>query len=294
MFVQTNTVKSIKAYFNERLAERFSKNEIKLIGNEVICLRLGLSCSDLIGINDHLLSESDLLYFRSIVKRLLNNEPFQYVIGNTHFYGLDLKCDKRGLIPRPETEELVDWIKESFPHSFKGTFVDLCAGSACIALALKSIFPNALVSATDFSEEALVLGKENAVRVGLDLQFFQFDARNEEAFDILDLYNDNGFDCWISNPPYIPLREKESMNENVLNHEPHMALFVTDEDPLLFYRIISNVAKEKLKSKGFLFFEIHENLSDDVINILKNSGFINIELRKDLQGKSRMLKAEKV
>lgn len=294
MFVQTNTVKSVRAYLKERLRDRFSENEIKIIGNESICQRLGLIPSDLIGVDDQLLSESDLLYFRSIVKRLLNNEPFQYIIGNTHFYGLELKCDKRALIPRPETEELVDWVKEKFPSSFEGSIVDLCTGSACIALAVKSQFPNANVFATDFSKEALELAMENAENNKLTIQFYDFDAREKEAYKVLDTGTGQGFDCWVSNPPYIPLKEKLSMDENVLNHEPHIALFVTNEDPLLFYRVISNVAKERLKSKGVLFFEIHENLSNDVIDILINNGFVNIELRKDLQGKSRMLKAEKV
>lgn len=294
MFVQTNTVKSIRTYLKERLQERFSENEIKIIGNEAICQRLGLLASDLIGVNDQLLSESDLLYFRSIVKRLLNNEPFQYVIGNTHFYGLELKCDKRALIPRPETEELVDWVKETYPASFAGSIVDLCTGSACIALAVKSQFSNAKVLATDFSKDALELAQENAEKNKFTIQFYYFDAREKEAYEVLESMSGDGFDCWISNPPYIPIDEKALMDENVVNHEPHIALFVPNEDPFIFYRVISEMAIKKLKSKGLLFFEIHENLSEGVIALLKGVGFVNIELRKDLQDKSRMLKAEKV
>ena len=294
MFVQTNTVKSIRIYLKERLGERFSDNEIKIIGNETICQRLNLKPSDFIGINDQLLSESDLLYFRSVVKRLLNHEPFQYVIGNTHFYGLELKCDSRALIPRPETEELVNWVKEKYTSSFDGVIVDLCTGSGCIALALKSQFQKSKVIATDFSRDALDLARENAGKTSMEVAFLNFDARNEKAYEILTENTNKGFDCWVSNPPYIPLKEKDLMDENVLSHEPHLALFVTDEDPFLFYRVISEMAMRQLNSKGLLFFEIHENLADEVIYILKKNGFVNIELRKDLQGKSRMLKAEKV
>lgn len=294
MFVQTNTIKSIRTYLKDRLKDRFSENEIKIIGNEVICQRLGLTSSDLIGINDQLLSESDLLYFRSVVKRLLNNEPFQYVVGNTHFYGLELKCDKRALIPRPETEELVEWVKEGYTSSFNGSIVDLCTGSGCIALALKSQFPEACVIGTDFSKDALRLARENAEENKLKIQLFDFDATSKEAYHVLKDFDNSEFDCWISNPPYIPILEKEQMDKNVINHEPHMALFVSNEDPFVFYRVISEMAIKYLKSSGLLFFEVHENLSDGVIALLRTVGFVNIELRKDLQGKSRMLKAEKV
>lgn len=294
MFVQTNTIKSIRSYLKDRLKDRFSENEIKIIGNEAICQRLGLMTSEIIGINDQLLSESDLLYFRSIVKRLLDNEPFQYVIGNAHFYGLELKCDKRGLIPRPETEELVGWVKEILPHLFKGSIVDLCTGSACIALALKSQFLEATVVGVDVSKTALDLARENSERTELEIYLNCFDALDKEAYQSLDLMNSDGFDCWVSNPPYIPVDEKAWMSENVLKHEPHLALFVSNEDPLIFYRIISEMAIKYLKSGGLLFFEIHENLSVQVMDLLRINGFVNIELRKDLQGKSRMLKAEKV
>ena len=295
MFVQTNSIKAIRSYLKDKLADLFSDNEIKLIGNEVICSRLKISKNDLIGLNDQLFSESDLLYFRSIVKRLLNNEPFQYIIGNTLFYGLEIKCDKRALIPRPETEELVDWIKESFVGNHQPKVIaDICTGSGCIALGLKSIYPESLLVAADYSLESLSLARENSIELKLELEVMHFDATSEKDYMQLSVRENLKYDCWVSNPPYIPAQESQMMTDNVLEFEPHMALFVPDNDSLIFYKVISKMAHIYLKSKGLIFFEIHENFSKEVINILEDNNFVNIELRKDLQGKSRMLKAEKV
>ena len=294
MFVQTNSIKAIRSYFKERLSHQFSENEIKLIGNDVICSRLNFSYSDLINANDQLLSESDLLFFRSVVKRLLNNEPFQYVIGNAHFYGLVLKSDERALIPRPETEELVDWIKDSFSMDKHLNLVDICSGSGCIALALKSVFKDSLIVATDYSSSALDLAEENSTDLNLEIKIIEFDARVEEEFQVLELEDGEKYDCWVSNPPYIPAKESSLMFENVLKYEPHMALFVPDNDPLLFYRVISKSANQYLKKSGLLFFEIHEDLANEVVELLESLDYINIEVKKDLQGKSRIVKALKL
>ncbi len=294
MFVQTNSIKAIRSYFKNKLAELFSDNEIKLIGNEVVCSRLKISKNDLIGLNDQLFSESDLLYFRSIVKRLLKNEPFQYIIGNTLFYGLEIKCDKRALIPRPETEELVDWIKESFTSTHPKVMADICTGSGCIALGLKSLYPESFVVAADYSVESLSLARENSRELKLEMEVLHFDATSEQDYVQLLVSENVQYDCWVSNPPYIPNKESQIMTDNVLGFEPHMALFVPDNDPLIFYKVISKMANIYLKSKGLIFFEIHENFSKEVASVLEVNHFINIEVRKDLQGKSRMMKAEKV
>jgi len=294
MFVQTNSIKAIRSYFKNKLADLFSDNEIKLIGNEVICSRLKISKNDLIGLNDQLFSESDLLYFRSIVKRLLKNEPFQYIIGNTLFCGLEIKCDKRALIPRPETEELVDWIKESFTSTHPKVMADICTGSGCIALGLKSLYPESFVVAADYSVESLSLARENSSELKLELEVLHFDATSEQDYVQLLVSENVQYDCWVSNPPYIPNKESQIMTDNVLGFEPHMALFVPDNDPLIFYKVISKMANIYLKSKGLIFFEIHENFSKEVASVLEDNNFVNIEVRKDLQGKSRMMKAEKV
>ena len=293
MFVQTNSIKSIKNYFKVKLSNIFSESEIKLICNEVICIRLSLSRGDLIGIDDNLLSESDLLYFRSIVKRLLNNEPFQYIIGNAHFYGLELKSDSRALIPRPETEELIEWIKESYRNTPINLIADICTGSGCIALALKSIYLKSTVLAVDISSDALILAKENSKLTKLEIELQKFDATIESEYLSNPSIKENSFDCWVSNPPYIPELEKKDMSENVLQFEPHLALFVPDNNALLFYKVISKMAKRFLKSNGLLFFEIHENLSNEVVLLLEELDFLEIEIRTDLQGKNRMVKAQK-
>jgi release factor glutamine methyltransferase len=293
MFVQTNSIKAVKSYFQDRLKGKFSVNEIKLIGNDVFCSRLDLSGTDLIGIDEQLLSESDLLYFRSVVKRLLLDEPFQYVVGNAHFYGLILKCDQRALIPRPETEELVDWVKDTFIGKKNTLIVDLCTGSGCIGLALKSVFPDAHVFLTDYSEEALELAKENVHLTGLNVEFKQFDATlpadYQKSFDGFE----GKMDCWISNPPYIPVDEKSLMDENVINFEPHMALFVPNNEACVFYSSIAEMALLYLKPGGFLFFEIHENYAENVKLILTEFGYREVIVRRDLQNKERMVRAIK-
>lgn len=290
MFVQTNNIKEIKKYFRKNLEELYSENEINLIIKESVIQRLGISSAEYLIADNQLLSESDLLFFRSIVKKIQSHEPFQYVIGNTEFFGLEFKTDRRALIPRPETEELVDWITHFFPKEISLNGMDLCTGSGCIAISLKSYFTNSGIKATDISEEALALAKENADVLNLPIETLRFDILNENSFAEFD---NNSFDFWVSNPPYIPQKEKALMETKVLDFEPSIALFVSDEDPLLFYREIANKAIMYLKEKGMLFFELNENFADETTKLLEEIGFVNIELRKDLQGKDRMLKAQK-
>lgn len=288
VFVQINSVKAVKSYFKERLKDFFSESEIKFIVKEAVVSRLGLSSSEYLLSDEHLLSESDLLYFRSIVKRLQKNEPFQYILGRTEFFGLEIKTDKRALIPRPETEELVEWITAYFPKDKELHMLDMCTGSGCIALALKSHFITSTITATDISSEALHLAEENTVQLELPLSLLQLDATKTEFSNLQKKF----YDCWVSNPPYIPISDKQNMAENVLEYEPHIALFVENDDPLLFYRTIGESALQHLKKGGLLFFELHEDLADSSVELMKELGFINLELKKDLQGKDRMLKVE--
>lgn len=286
MFVQTNSVQAVKAYFKERLQDQFSESEIKAMLKVAICERLKLSSADYLLCDSNLLSESDLLYFRSIVKRLQNNEPFQYIIGQTEFFGLELKCDLRALIPRPETEELVEWVMEVV--SPENTLVDFCTGSGCIALALKHQLPKAIVYATDISKEALTLSKENAKNLNLEVNFIQHDALSGQLPSTL---TEQSIDIIVSNPPYIPELDKQEMQANVLDFEPHLALFVGDDNALVFYKTIASLAKKLLKENGLLFFEIHERLANETKEAIEALGFADVEIRKDLQGKDRMIKA---
>jgi release factor glutamine methyltransferase len=290
MFVQSNTIKAVKSYFYERLDSIFSTSEIKLIVNQAISARLNLNKTEIILADDARLSESDLLYFRSIVKGLLQNEPMQYVFGDTIFYDLSIKCDKRALIPRPETEELVDWLVSDYTGKKVEKALDLCTGSGCIALALKSRFSETIIQAVDFSSGALELAKENAEILQLDIKLLELDVLNE----LTDLnFEPNSYDIWISNPPYIPMKEKTLMHANVLDFEPEMALFVENEQALIFYKAIAEKALVYLKSSGSLYFELNENFAAETFELITNLGFDAVEIKLDLQGKKRMLKAIK-
>lgn len=284
MFVIDNQLKTSKNYFSEQLKNLFTSTEINSMWKEIICLRLKWNHSDFILNTTSRLSESDLLFIRTYVHRLKNNEPFQYIHEKTIFFGLELKCDKRALIPRPETEELVAWAVEFGPYK---TITDLCTGSGCIALGLKSKFSESDVTGLDISTDALSLAQENSKFTNLDVEFNHADILNING-DLLD----KKWDCIISNPPYIPSNERESLAENVLNFEPEISLFVENDNPLIFYKAIVEYAKSNLSENGFLFFEIHPDFSAEISDLLKHKGFINIELRKDLQGKNRMIKAQ--
>ena len=209
MFVTQNTAEAVKTYFSERLIPYFTEREINTFYKESLKKRLKLSDADLLLQKDIRLSESDLLYFRSNVKRLQNYEPFQYILGETFFYDLLIRCDERALIPRPETEELVDWIISSLNSTQKYAVLDICTGSGCIALALKSILKKSDISATDISNEAIALAKKNAMLLSLDVHFLQDNALVEDA----DIFTENSFDLIVSNPPYIPMKEKEIMEK---------------------------------------------------------------------------------
>jgi release factor glutamine methyltransferase len=286
VFVQTNSIQAVKAYFKERLQQHFSESELKAMLKVAICERLKLTSAEYLLSDSNLLSESDLLFFRSIVKRLQNNEPFQYIMGQTEFYGLELKCDARALIPRPETEELVEWVLEDVKPGI--ALIDFCTGSGCIALAIKNQLPNATVYGTDVSKEALGLGDENARNLKLEVNFIQHDALSDQ---LLSQLTEQSIDIIVSNPPYIPERDKQEMQANVVDYEPHVALFVENENALIFYSAIATQATRLLKENGLLFFEIHERLAAETKEAIEALGFRDVVIRKDLQGKDRMIKA---
>ncbi|MCH2230480.1 MAG: peptide chain release factor N(5)-glutamine methyltransferase [Crocinitomicaceae bacterium] len=287
MFVKNNSLSEIKAYFKSKLPN-FSNSELNSMLKQLAVFRLNIGSAEFMLSDNVLLSESDLLFFRSVVKRLLNNEPFQYIIGEVEFYGVELISDHRALVPRPETEELVDWILNSLnkEHTF---ILDLCSGSGCIAFAIKNANSSLKVRAIEYSKEALKLIQENKEKTKLDIELIEGDVLSDYCYESM---KPGSYDCWVSNPPYIPNKDKVRMHKNVLGFEPHMALFVEDNDPLLFYREIADKAKIYLRPGGFLFFEIHEDFGDQMIQLLKSLGFVNIELRKDMQGRHRMLRAQ--
>jgi release factor glutamine methyltransferase len=283
MFVADNRVASAKQYFFEALADLFSNSECKLMWSSLLNAYFGWSSSDVLLNNNQRFSESDLLRIRSVVKRLQANEPFQYIMGEVYFADLNLKIDQRALIPRPETEELIDLIlKLDLPF---GSILDLCTGSGCIALALQNKFPNAKVVGVDLSFDAIALARENALHTKLDVEFV--------TENILTWQAAQTFDLLVSNPPYIPQQEAQLMAANVLDFEPHMALFVPDHNPLLFYKRIVAIAHASLQSKGYLALEIHEDLAAQTLALLQTDAFQNPRIYRDLQGKERMILAQK-
>ncbi|MBM3451823.1 MAG: peptide chain release factor N(5)-glutamine methyltransferase [Bacteroidetes bacterium] len=289
MFVQSNTIKATQCYVKDQLGPSFSESEIRKIFKLIICIRLGWKDSEFLLNQESRLSESDLLFVRSVVKRLLIGEPFQYILGETEFFGLTLFCSPSALIPRPETEELVQLILNSIDNSSPLSIADLCTGSGCIGIALGVNLPQASILFSDCSEEALDLARENASRNKVNGKFLRHNILNKDSFD---QFLPDSFDVVVSNPPYIPQKDKDKLKPNVLDHEPHVALFVENNDPLIFYRRIALNAKKIIKSGGLLFFEINPDSSEDLVILLKDLGFVNIELMKDLQGKYRMLKVQ--
>jgi len=290
MFLSKNNLPSLKVYFFKELPS-FSSTELHLMLKHLVIKRFNWSDVDFMLKRDILFSESDLLYFRDAVKRLQKNEPFQHIVGEVEFYGLKMKSDRRALIPRPETEELVDWIVADYAQNEKHTILDLCSGSGCIALGLKSVFDKATISCVEWSSEAIDLIQENKKVLDLEVDILRMDVLNEDSYSD---FQENSFDVWVSNPPYIPYEDQSMMSKNVLDFEPGMALFVENDAPFVFYEMMPKQAHVFLKEKGNLYFEIHENYGKETIEILEKYNFVNIELRKDLQGRDRMIKAQKV
>ncbi|MCD0471206.1 peptide chain release factor N(5)-glutamine methyltransferase [Flavobacterium sp. JAS] len=231
-------------------------------------------------------SEDDFVVWDSLLAQLKQEVPIQYLLGKTNFYGLDFEVNENVLIPRPETEELVEWIiKENATNDKvkKIRILDIGTGSGCIAISLAKNLPNAEVYGFDVSKKAIETAKKNAINNKVDVTFmFQ---------DILELeqlkYN---FDIIVSNPPYVRNLEKEEIKKNVLEYEPHLALFVDDNDALIFYRKIAELAKNNFVESGQLYFEINQYLGQEMRDLLENMDFKNIELRKDIYDNDRMIK----
>ena len=292
MRIPTNHIRSIIGFFRDELKGLYDVEEIENFIFYSFEHYLGFTRTDLSLKANETVTESELLKFNNVVKRLKKEEPIQYILGETSFYGLKFHVNKNVLIPRPETEELVEWIIDEVRSSkFEvRSILDVGTGSGCIPIAIKKNLLSAEVSAIDVSAEALEVARQNAELNSVNVNFIQK--------DILQLPTSNfeprtAFDIIVSNPPYITESEKQSMSRNVLENEPHLALFVNDNDPLLFYKAIATFAQSHLADKGKLFFEINEAKGADVKLMLEKMGFKNVEIKKDLSGKDRMIKAEK-
>ncbi len=269
-------------YIEKELKPFYPKTEIQALTRLIIEHVSGWDFTEQLLNKNKTIDKDNLQKIVAIINRLKKHEPIQYILGETEFYGLKIHVNPSVLIPRQETEELIQFVLEK---NFKQdpVFLDIGTGSGCIALAIKNNLKNAAVHATDNSEEALNVARLNAERNNLDVTFF--------ISDILYWENKkwNSYDLIVSNPPYVRISEKQQMKSNVLDYEPLSALFVPDNDALLFYRRITEFATKYLNKGGLLFFEINENLSEELVDLLSDFRFRQIELRADINGKKRMI-----
>lgn len=279
-------IQEFKKEFFNKLNELYPTTEIQSFFNLLVEFSLNLSRIEVALKPDFEISKTDLEFLKKAQIDLTCQIPIQYIIGETEFYGLPFKVNKHVLIPRPETEELVSWIiNESKVKSQKSkvTILDIGTGSGCIPISLAKNLPDATIYALDISSEALKTAKSNAELNNVTINFIEADILN-----LLELPQQ--FDFIVSNPPYVRALEKEQMQENVLKNEPHIALFVEDNNPLLFYDKISDLAKNYLSKNGDLYFEINQYLGKETVDLLASKGFKNIVLKKDMFGADRMVK----
>ena len=281
MFVKSNKLVDLLPYYKDKLIDLYPVSEIENIFYIVCDYKHDLKKIS-ISISDNHLSESELLMHRSIIKRLLTHEPIQHIIGEVEFYGLPFHVNSTVLVPRPETEELVDLIIQEAHHK-NLHILDIGTGSGCIPICLKNNLPSSTITGIDVSKEAIEVANENSELNKLEVSFLK---KNILTSDLSDLPQQ---DIIVSNPPYVLESDKKQMSKNVLDFDPHLALFVDDTTPLLFYKRITELAKEKLKSNGMLFFEIHENFAKETEQLLIDNGFTHVKTVQDMQGKDRMV-----
>lgn len=278
------SLKVIQEEWNASLSFLYDKREVKNILLLILEDVFGFSRTDLM-MKELTLGMLQQVQLAEFLQKLQEGEPVQHLIGFTFFDGLKVHVSKDVLIPRPETEELVFWIQDSVAVS-NPYILDCCTGSGCIALALKNRFPLGKIVGLDVSEKALHVAQKNAKELQLSVEWLQL--------DLLQYWPPmTNLDIIVSNPPYIPWMEKNEMHPNVTKFEPDLALFVPNDDFLLFYRKIGMKALDSLNNGGFLFYEVHENFAHETKDLLQEIGFENISLKQDLQGKYRMLKAQK-
>jgi release factor glutamine methyltransferase len=280
-------IKEYRSYFIKELTPIYDVGEVESFFYLILEDKQQLRRIDLALTPDLSFSERDVLLWDELVQQLKLEIPIQYLLGKTSFYGLDFAVNDAVLIPRQETEELVDWIVSTV-NSEKADLplriLDIGTGSGCIAISLAKNIKNATVFAIDVSEEALETARKNAANNNVVITFI-----SQNILETVDL--EQRFDIIVSNPPYVRNLEKQEIKKNVLDNEPHLALFVADDDALIFYTKIAQLAQKNLTSSGHLFFEINQYLGQEMVELLQSLNFKNIELRKDIYGNDRMTKA---
>ncbi|MDO6597171.1 peptide chain release factor N(5)-glutamine methyltransferase [Oceanihabitans sp. 2_MG-2023] len=293
-------LKEIQNIFHQELDAIYGKDEVNSFFYLLIAFFYDFSRIKLALEPDKVVSDTDGEFIFEALKRLKNEEPIQYIIGETEFYGLPFKVNKHTLIPRPETEELVSLVLENYknkiPNNQKFSVIDIGTGSGCIAISLAKNLPKAMVFALDISAKAIEKAKENTRLNNVEVDFIEasiLDPENVTKYLKNHLLISEQFDVIVSNPPYVRNQEKQEMKANVINNEPHLALFVADDNALQFYEAITKFAVVHLKPKGELYFEINEYLGKEMIALLQENNFEKVELKQDIFGKDRMLKGVK-
>jgi release factor glutamine methyltransferase len=282
------TLNEARTVLTKELKNVYETDELRNITELVIEHITNMSRAEQVKNKVPYLTCTQLENLDAITERLKKNEPVQYVLGEAWFAGMKFKVNKDVLIPRPETEELVDWIvKEAVSYELRAmSILDVGTGSGCIPITLKKKLPQASVSAIDVCSEALFTATENAIELNTDIDFLLLDFLDEEKWKELGQY-----DIIVSNPPYVKQSEINAMHERVKEFEPHLALFVPDNDSLLFYKKLSDFAKTHLNPGGNLFVEVNEGLGRNVEELFLVKGFNSVKIKKDMQGKDRMVKA---
>ena len=288
-------------WIRQQLILMYDEREATSIASMVMENVTGLTRIDRLTKKDEPLVVQQLHHLTEVVQRLGQHEPIQYVLGECFFHGLKLYVNNHVLIPRPETEELVEWIINDVKTSGKNVFqrkegeadettqlklLDVGTGSGCIALALKKAMPKAEVWGCDVSDEALNVARRNGAQLDIrvDFQGINFlDELQQRSLPTVDII--------VSNPPYVPEKDKATIRPNVLAHEPHTALFVPDDDALIFYKTLALFGHKRLYENGCIYIEISENAAKETVRIFKEAGYNNVEIKKDMQGKDRMIKA---
>jgi release factor glutamine methyltransferase len=281
-----NKIEKFKNLYFQNLNLKYTLREIENIFLELLLFKKQWKKVDFLLHQNQLLTEVEIAFMQLALQKLKNNIPVQHIIGHVYFNELTIKVNSDVLIPRPETEELVHLIHKTHLNNSSTTILDIGTGSGCIILALKKIFSKAKCTGLDISKEAINTAIENAKINSLIVDFVNSDIHKYSV-------NEKSLDIIVSNPPYIPNSNQINIHKNVLENDPHLALFVEDSNPLKFYKIIAEFGNYSLKEKGKIYFEIHEDFANDVVNLLVEKGYINCVIYKDFQGKNRFVVASK-
>lgn len=285
--IPDNRIATLYRHYANALMALYDENEAKALARLVFDELLGISSAYLLAEPNHLLTESEILTVHFAFKDLLKGKPIQYITGKAYFRGLVLHVEEGVLIPRPETEELVGIIIDDFKHKEGAQILDVGTGSGCIPISLAMEIKNAKLYATDIMDHALGVAKENAEKYRCNIQFLKNNILEQACWHALP----GNIEALVSNPPYVLESEKRDMHRNVVDFEPPEALFVTDEDPLIFYRAIARAAQTILIPGGKLYSEINEKLGKETAHLLKEAGYNDVMIMNDLRGKQRFIKA---